>query len=737
MNLVIVESPTKAKTISKFLGRGYTVKSSYGHLRDLPKGKLGIDVKNDFKPTYVTEMKNKKIIKELKEAASDSQTVYFATDEDREGEAIAWHLLQILKTPSEKTRRIAFHEITREAILESLKNPRDINENLVNAQQARRILDRIVGYLLSPFLWRKVAKGLSAGRVQSAALRLIVEREKEILNFQRQEYWTIEGLFKTTAGDEINAKLIKFNDKELEKFDVKTGVEAKKITAKLEGETFAVNRITKKEVRRLPQPPFTTSSLQQEANHVLGFSAKQTMKIAQNLYEGVELGDEGSVGLITYMRTDSVQLALKFQNAARQLLEQRFGKEFVPGVPRVYKTKSRLAQEAHEAIRPTEANRYPEEIKNYLTPDQFKLYSLIWRRALSSQMSDALLDTTTLDIAGADGANIFRANGSVLKFPGFLRLYEIQTKETLLPELAQGQKLETKEVLPKQHFTEPPARFNDATLVKALEQHGIGRPSTYAPTISTLLERNYVSRPEPRILAPTDIGMLVSDMLLTHFPEIVNYEFTAGMEERLDEIAHGQKEWVPVIQEFYDPFSQQLSKKEKEVTKKVAAEVTKEVCKNCGKPMIVRMSRYGKFLACSGFPECRYTAKINKEATDGEVEASKSSGQTKPCSKCDGLMEEKLGRFGAYFKCIKCGATETKIVKTGASCPDCGKGELVERKTAKRRTFYSCDRYPDCKFALWNKPTGEKCLQCGSLLVSTPKGQVKCSSKECGYKHET
>lgn len=734
MNLVIVESPTKAKTISKFLGRGYTVKSSYGHLRDLPKGKLGIDVKNDFKPTYVIAAKNKKIVQDLKEAADKSKTVYFATDQDREGEAIAWHLLQILKTPPKKARRIAFHEITREAILDSLKNPRDINQDLVNAQQARRILDRIVGYLLSPFLWRKVAKGLSAGRVQSAALRLIVEREKEILNFKRQEYWTIDGIFRTTRGDEIGAKLIKFNGGELEKFDVQTEQQAKEITAKLQDETFSVSHVSKREVHRLPQPPFTTSSLQQEANRMLGFSAKQTMKIAQNLYEGVELGSEGQTGLITYMRTDSVQLALKFQTAAREFLEQKFGNEFVPKTPRIYKTKSRLAQEAHEAIRPTESYRDPESIKNYLMPDQFKLYSLIWRRALSSQMSDALLDTTTLDIADDAEASIFRANGSVLKFPGFLRLYETQTKETLLPELTQGQKLDTKEILPKQHFTEPPARFNDATLVKALEQHGIGRPSTYAPTISTLLDRNYASRAEPRILAPTDLGMLVSDILLTHFPEIVNYEFTAKMEEHLDEIAHGQKEWVPVIQAFYDPFSQQLSQKEKEVTKEVTAEVTREVCKNCGKPMVVRMSRYGKFLACSGFPECRYTARINEGARGGEVEASKSSGQTKPCPKCNGLMEEKLGRFGAYFKCIKCGATETKIVKTGVVCPSCGQGELVERKTAKRRTFYSCDRYPDCKFALWNRPTGAKCPQCKALLVSTPKGQIKCSNKECSYK---
>ncbi len=733
MNLVIVESPTKAKTISKFLGRNYTVRSSYGHLRDLPKGRLGIDIKHDFKPTYIIEAKNKKIVQELKATADKSKFVYFATDQDREGEAIAWHLLQILQVPPDRRARIAFHEITREAILEAIKNPRDINENLVNAQQARRILDRIVGYLLSPFLWRKIAKGLSAGRVQSAALRLITEREKEILSFKRQEYWTIEGIFKAGMSDPITARLIRLNGTELEKFDIKTESEAQAITEKLKKESYVVNRVSRRELRRLPQPPFTTSSLQQEANRLLGFSAKQTMKIAQTLYEGVELGKDGQAGLITYMRTDSVQLASKFQTTARKLLEQTFGAEFVPQTSRLYKTKSRLAQEAHEAIRPTEANRDPESIKIYLTPEQFKLYSLIWRRALASQMYDALLDITTVDIGNDAGTNIFRATGSVLKFPGFLRLYETAAKDNILPEFEEDQKLTTHEILPKQHFTEPPARFNDATLVKALEQHGIGRPSTYAPTIGTLLERNYVVRVEPRALLPTDLGMLVSDMLVLHFPEIVDYKFTADMEQGLDEIAQGQRDWVPAVRAFYDPFSANLAKKEKEVTKETAALTTEEICKNCGKPMVVRMSRYGKFLACSGFPECRYTAKI-KDSNDAGTEKQESTGETKTCPKCAGLMEEKLGRFGAYFKCIKCGATETKIVKTDVGCPGCNQGELVERKTAKRRTFYSCDRYPDCKFALWNKPTGEKCPDCKSLLVSTPKGQIKCSDKDCGYK---
>lgn len=705
MNLVIVESPTKAKTISRFLGNDFKVLSSYGHIRDLPKSEMGIDIEHDFAPKYIVPSKSRKTVAELKKAAKKTDKVYFATDEDREGEAISWHLSHLLDLPPEKTSRIAFHEITKEAIEAALNNPRQINLGLVDAQQARRILDRLVGYELSPFLWRKVAKGLSAGRVQSVAVRLIVEREREIEAFKAREYWTIvASLLKIKNEEEkFEAKLYKVNNAVLDKFDIPTQSKAERFVKELENAKYKVAEAQKKEIRRNPLPPFITSTLQQEANRRLGFSAKQTMMIAQQLYEGVELGDGGAIGLITYMRTDSVNLADKFLNEARQTIAALYGDKYIPTSPRRFTTKSKLAQEAHEAIRPTEIWRKPEDVKQFLSPAQWKLYDLIWRRALACQMKEAILEATTADIEAthhsanpsgladrvdkthSGGQYTFRAAGSVIKFDGFLKIYG-ETKEELLPPLEKDEPLELLKLEPKQHFTEPPARYSDASLVKTLEEHGIGRPSTYAPTISTIIERGYVERIEGRRLKPKEIATLVNDLLSRHFPEIVDYQFTAKIEDDLDEIAQGKKQWVPVIKNFYMPFKTNLEQKYKEVQKKEITESpSEEICDKCGAPMIVKIGRYGKFLACSAFPQCR---------------------------NIKSLKEEKAK------------------ISTGVVCPKCGRGEIVERRTKKGRIFYSCDRYPECDFALWNKPTGEKCPKCEALLVEKGK-KIVCSNKEC------
>jgi len=748
MNLVIVESPTKAKTISRFLGKDFVIKSSFGHVRDLPKKEMGIDIERDFTPHYVVPRKNQKTVTDLKKSAQKAKTIYFATDEDREGEAIAWHLAQILKPTPEQSRRIAFHEITREAVEEALKNPRDIDNNLVDAQQARRILDRLVGYELSPFLWRKVAKGLSAGRVQSVAVRLIVEREREIQAFKHQEYWTIVASLQAKeqknkkTKEQFEAKLCKINDAALDKFDIATQDKAERIINGLEGANYFVANIQKKEIKRTPPPPFITSTLQQEANRKLGFSAKQTMMIAQQLYEGVELGSKGSVGLITYMRTDSVNLAEKFLTEARKFISTSFGHQYLPASVRRFTTKSKLAQEAHEAIRPTEASLDPESVCSYLDDHQYKLYNLIWRRALASQMAGAALINTAVDIAAEKKETknfyTFRANGLTIKFDGFLKVYGA-SQETILPTLEANEPLDLIKLIPNQHFTEPPARYSDASLVKALEEYGIGRPSTYAPTISTIIERGYVERIEGRRLKPKDIAFTVNDLLVSHFPRIVDYKFTARMEDDLDEIAEGKKKWMPVIKEFYAPFKENLNQKYQEISK--MEEKTDEICEKCGSPMVIKMGRYGRFLACSNFPECR------------NIRSLKSEGETEPetanevCDKCGAPMAIKSGRFGKFLSCSRypeCKNIKSLVKSTGVKCPECGKnllaedllkaGEIVERRSKKGRTFYSCNRYPDCKFALWSKPTGEKCSKCGSLLVYGKNDTVVCSNKECDYK---
>ena len=746
-NLVIVESPTKAKTITKFLGKDYTVKSSFGHIRDLPKKEMGIDIDNHFEPTYVVEdTDKKKTVDALQKAAKKSEYIYFATDEDREGEAIAWHLVELLKPKKEQIKRITFHEITKDAITESLKNPRDLDMHRVDAQQARRILDRLVGYELSPFLWKKVARGLSAGRVQSVAVRLIVEREREIQQFDAREYWTIDAVFnKKDAKNEIeldiknlpegyfSAKLHAINGGSLDKFEIKDKKHAHGLAKALNNADYSITRVEKKETKKKPFPPFTTSTLQQEANRKLGFSSKQTMRLAQQLYEGIAIGEEGNVGLITYMRTDSVSLSTKFLADAKEYLSKNVGKEYALAKPRAFKTKSKTAQEAHEAIRPTEATRNPDSIKQYLDPQQFKLYNLIWRRAVASQMPDAIMDNTSIDVSTkTDVDYLFRATGQTIQFDGYLKIYPYKQKEDILPELKQGENVNCAKLDSNQHFTEPPARYSDASLVKALEEYEIGRPSTYAPTISTIIARGYVDRIENRRLQPTDIAFLVTDVLVEHFPNISDYKFTARMEEELDEIAAGKLDWEKSISDFYQPFKKNLMEKTESISKKdLTEEATDEICDKCSKPMIIKTGRFGRFLACTGYPECKNTKPIN-----GKGEAEEAEATDEKCDLCGSPMQFKHGRFGKFLGCTKypdCKGIKNIEIKSGVKCPECGKGDIIEKKSKKGRTFYACNQYPDCKTAFFAKPVDEKCPECKSQMVYGPKDTYKCSSKECKF----
>lgn len=647
--LVIVESPTKAKTISRFLSGDFEISSSYGHVRDLPKSKMGIDIENNFEPTYVIPTKSRKRVNELKKEAERAKEVILASDEDREGEAIAWHLTKALELPEEKIKRITFHEITKDAIREAIENPRNIDLNLVDAQQARRILDRLVGYELSPFLWKKVFKGLSAGRVQSVAVRLIVEREREIKNFKPQEYWSITAGLKKNSS-QFESKLVKKNGKTLDKFAIKNKNEADKIIKDLDGAQYKVEKVEKKEVKRNPNAPFTTSTLQQEAWRRLGFSAKQTMMFAQQLYEN---------GFITYMRTDSVNLSESSVKMAKKAIQDKFGKEFSLDKPRKFKTKSKSAQEAHEAIRPTNPEKAPEDLKKKIDAKQFKLYDLIWRRFIASQMKEALFDSTSVDIDA--NSYTFRATGSVIKFKGWLKIYPSKFKEEILPELKEKEPLNLVKLSPNQHFTEPPPRYTEASLVKTLEEHGIGRPSTYAPIISTIQTRNYVEKNEQKKFAPTETGTTVNDLLAEHFPNIVDFGFTAKMEEDLDKIAEGKIKWSPVIKDFYGPFHKNLTEKYEEVEKQNHDEETNEICEKCGKPMIIKHGRFGRFLACTGFPECKNTKALKQEPE-----------------------------------------------KIGMKCPKCSEGEVIKKFTKRKRMFYGCSRWPECNFASWQNPMEEK-----------------------------
>ncbi|HJX70069.1 MAG TPA: type I DNA topoisomerase [Dehalococcoidia bacterium] len=625
--LVIVESPAKARTLGKIIGSHYSVKSSLGHVRDLPLKELGVDVKNGFAPKYVIPKGKKKVVQELKKASQKVSAVYLATDPDREGEAISWHLIETTGINTIPIHRVVFHEITEEAIKAAFRHPRQINMDLVNAQQARRVLDRLVGYKISPLLWRKIRRGLSAGRVQSVALRMIVEREREIQNFVPQEYWTIEAELtkKELEVSSFRAKLVGFKDKR-KKLDIQHQGEAEQIANELKEASYFVAEISQKRLSRHPTPPFITSTLQQEAWRRLHFTAQRTMKIAQQLYEGLEVGEEGVVGLITYMRTDSTRVAETAVKETRAYIKDKYGADFLPPRPRVFTKKAKGAQEAHEAIRPTRAGREPNLVKPHLTADQAKLYELIWKRLVASQMTDALFDATTVNIEAKESQEgkiyLLKATTSVPHFLGFLTLYsegkdEPEGKEDkALPPLVKGEKLRLLELFPEQHFTQPPPRYNEATLVKALEENGIGRPSTYAPTISTLRQRGYVERKEGRFY-PLEIGLVVSDVLVEHFPRIVDIGFTAQMEEQLDEIARGEQGWVEVIQEFYTPFEETLKMATTQMAKlKVADQPTDEVCPQCGKAMVIRMGRYGKFLACTGFPKCKTTKPLPRDVVN-------------------------------------------------------------------------------------------------------------------------
>ena len=736
MKLIIVESPTKAKTISKFLTKDFKVESSFGHIRDLPKSEMGIDIENNFTPRYIIPTKNKKLITSLKKLASSCDEVILASDEDREGEAIAWHLAEALKLNKSQTKRIVFHEITKEAILEALNNPIKINQEMVDAQQARRVLDRLVGYELSPFLWKKVAKGLSAGRVQSVATKMIVEREKEIQAFISEDYANLNiDLTKEKEKEIFNAEIYKINDKTFNKLELKKK-EAEKIKEDIKDAKFQTVKVAQKEVKKNSGAPFTTSTLQQSANRHLGFSAKQTMSIAQKLYEQ---------GFITYMRTDSLNLSPKFLTESRTWIESNLGKNYLPEKAIVFKNKNKNAQEAHEAIRPTEVENIPEELEKKLDRNQFRLYRLIWQRAVASQITAAKLATTTIDIkADCDKKNyLFRAGGQIISFPGYLKIWPEKTKEQNLPIIKEGEILKLIEAKVTEHATIPPARYSDASLVKEMEKHGVGRPSTYAPTINTIITRNYAIRDENKRLKPSDIAFVVVDLLSIHFKTIIDYDFTAKLENDLDEIAQGKKGWQPIIAEFYSHFHENLLKKYEEINKKdiMPEEETNEKCDKCGAAMVMKTSRFGKFLACSAFPDCRNIKnQENKdhpeEGKTKEVSALEEKYKNEVCDKCGAEMKVKNGKFGPFLACSaypKCKNIKNinneneKQIK----CPVCEEGDIV-KKFSKRGVFYACNNYPKCKNAYWGKPNGKKCSKCGALMVEDLKTKkIKCSNREC------
>ncbi|MCL5407458.1 MAG: type I DNA topoisomerase [Patescibacteria group bacterium] len=715
MNLVIVESPTKAKTISKFLDSSFQVVACFGHTRDLPQKELGIDVKENFKPSYVIMPKAKKVLREIKDKAKNSENLYLATDYDREGEAIAWHLLQAENFKKQKIHRITFHEITKVAISDALKHPREIDLHLVDAQQARRILDRLVGYKLSPFLWRKVAQGLSAGRVQSVAVRLIVEKEREIEKFSAQEYWSIEALL-SKNNYQFKAILTEKDGKKIAKLEIKSEKASQEIFKNLKEAGYKVSDIKKEQKKRYPSPPFTTSTLQQEAANKLGYSAKQTMKLAQDLYEQ---------GLITYMRTDSVHVAPQALQAAAKVITKEFGSHYALSSPRFYKTKSKGAQEAHEAIRPTDLSVIPE--KANLTGTHSRLYSLVWKKMLASQMKEAEVLEENVKIKAKNFT--FLATGLKITFDGFLKVYQNSGKETILPDLKIGDELNLEKLEKLQHFTEPPARFTEASLIKELEKRGIGRPSTYAPTLGTITDRGYVEKKEGK-LVPQEIGTIVNDVLVKHFPEIVDFDFTAKMEEELDEIAEGKLGWQKVISKFYGPFSENLKTKSKEVSKQeITEEESDEVCPKCGKKLKIKLGRFGKFLACTGFPECKFTKPLDDKK--GDQKPVEASGEK--CPKCQKDLVLKEGKFGKFLACSgypQCKFTKNIEVTATVPCPVCG-GKLLQKRTRKGRTFWGCGNYPKCKTAFWNEPLNEKCPQCQAILLKG-KNMVKCS--QCDYK---
>jgi len=782
-SLIIVESPGKVKTIGKFLGRDFTVRASVGHVRDLPEKELAVDIENKFKPKYVAIKNKQKVLKQIRDAAEKVDNILLATDPDREGEAICWHLAHELKRLKKPINRITFNEITKTAVQNAIKHPGEIDQDLVDAQQARRVLDRLVGYQISPILGRAVRWGLSAGRVQSVAVRLICEREAEVEVFVPEEYWSIIAKLKGEDSKPFEAKLLRISKK---KAKVENEEQAKTIVKESGAEQFVVEKIDRKERKRNPVPPFITSKLQQEAARKLRFTAKKTMTVAQQLYEGVTIGNEGDVGLITYMRTDSTRVANEALDSVRGLIAERYGSDYLPAKAIHYRSK-KGAQDAHEAVRPTLVENSPESIKQFLTKDQLALYGLIWRRFVASQMKPAILDVTAVDIKA--GKYTFRANGSIIKFKGFMSVYmegkddsTDEDKETILPELTEGQALQLLGITPNQHFTQPPPRYSEATLVKILEENGIGRPSTYASIISTIQARDYVRKEKGRFV-PTDVGKLVNTLLVKSFPRILDAEFTAKMEADLDAVEDGKTKWVKVLEEFYEPFSKSLKNAPEiiKAAKKDLEEVTDEICEECGKNMVIKWGKFGRFLSCSGYPECKNTKELNHK----EESAEEPDATEEVCDKCGSPMVTKIGRYGKFLACSaypeckntkqigkenvpdeatdeiceKCGkpmviktgrygrflacsdyptCKTARPLSTGIDCPepDCD-GYIAERR-GKRGVFYGCSNYPDCKYVLWGKPVAKKCPKCGApfLVQKTSKAKgdyLACADKECGY----
>ena len=753
-NLVIVESPAKAKTIKKYLGADYTIVASYGHVRDLLPKEGAVDPDHDFAMRYELIAKNEKHVAAILTAMKKADALYLATDPDREGEAISWHIYSILKEKKALTKkavhRIVFHEITKSAIQAAVNNPRDISMDLVNAQQARRALDYLVGFNLSPLLWKKIRYGLSAGRVQSPALRMIVEREEEIERFVSQEYWDLEADLEAEKKT-FKARLTTYKGKKLEQFtltDAESSATVKADLEKLAKGKLTVHHVETKQRKRNPAAPFITSTLQQEAARKLGFAVQRTMRIAQQLYEGIEL-DSGFQGLISYMRTDSVNLAQDAIAEIRHLIAERYGKENLPDEARIYKTKSKNAQEAHEAIRPTSVIRTPDSVKEFLSPEQYKLYDLIWKRTVACQMISASIDTLTMDLMAASAENLFRATGSVITDPGYMRVYQEGTDEKaeelgdehLLPHLAEGDTAKLQEIHCNQHFTEPPPRYSEATLIKALEDHGIGRPSTYAAIVSTLQTREYVVLDNKRF-KPTDIGRVVSKFLTQYFTQYVDYDFTANLEDELDDVSRGEKEWIPLLAKFWDPFKSQVTTILDTVKRKdVTQETIDEKCPDCGKPLSIRLGKRDRFIGCTGYPECSYTRAMQEQPQEATEDAELVEGRD--CPDCGGHLKIKHGRFGKFIGCgnyPKCKHIESlnKPTDTGVECPECKQGKMVKRQSRRGKVFFSCSRYPDCKYAIWNEPVSEPCPKCAwpilTLKTTKKRGtELVCPRQTCGF----
>lgn len=755
-HLVVVESPAKAKTLKKYLGKDFSIVASYGHVRDLLPKKGSVLPEDHFAMKYTTIEKNAKHVQVIKEALKKADTLYLATDPDREGEAISWHIYELMREQKalkgKKVYRVAFYEITKKAVQNAIENPREISMDLVNAQQARRALDYLVGFNLSPLLWKKVRRGLSAGRVQSPALRMIVEREEEIEKFKAQEYWTItaDNIFNQTA---FPARLVEYNNQKLETFSIQNGEQAhameQAVLAEAKGK-LVVKNVEKKQRKRNPATPFITSTLQQEAARKLGFTARRTMSVAQQLYEGIDTGN-GAVGLITYMRTDSVNLAQEALNEIREFIVKQYGKDYLPDEARIYKTKSKNAQEAHEAIRPTSVLNTPESIKSYLKEEQFKLYELIWKRTVACQMVHALIDTVAVNL-NSSPANRFRANGSTVAHPGFMLVYQeglddaAQEEETKLPVLKVGDEVELLKLVCDQHFTEPPPRYSEASLIKALEEHGIGRPSTYAAIIETLQHREYAILDKKRFF-PTDVGKVVNSFLTKYFGPYVDYEFTANLEDDLDAVSRGEKMWIPLLEHFWQPFKNQITTIDETVDRSaVTSETIDEKCPKCGKPLSIRLGRRGRFIGCTGFPECDYTANVDQEG--GVVETAPTEIiPDRKCPDCNSDLVIKTGRYGKFIGCSNyptCKHIEPlqKPADTQITCPECHQGTFLQRKSRYGKMFYSCSRYPDCKYAIWNPPIAEPCPKCHwpilTLKETKRKGKQKvCPIKTCGYESES